>query len=205
MEMMSMPPISPVVLITGEGDQGQNLVAMAYVEIALHEERRIFHTGCSNEGARITRNALSSDQRLATLMHIVPEGSTFILADADCLLALASVPGQSKAEWLDACRSRKHTVVLTTVRGREAELQTVIGNIDTSHLVVEAGHDPTGIFVTGYWGELRERFPMASAFIEHESVMRWAKADGWFLHLALSTGLRSHPSPPQFPCCASAL
>ena len=187
MKILSMLPISPVVLITGEGDQGQNLMAMAYLEMANHEERNIYHNGCANRGSLITTGALSSDQRFSALMRIAPEGSVFILADADCIPATVSVRGQSEPQWLNICRTKNHLVVLTTRRGREHYLQAVIGNINTSHLVVEAGHDIAGIFVTAFWGELHERLPKATAFVKHGHVVQLAK---------LTDGAYTSPSRP---------
>lgn len=180
--------IAPVVLITGEGDQGQNLVAMACVESAMQNGQMVLHNGCSSEGLRITDKALSSDDILAELMNFVREESVFILADADCIPALTSRPAEIRPKWLRACWDQGHMVILSTVRGREYRVLASISNEHTAHVHVEARHQGLGVFVTWASGKLWERFPLTRAFYIRETVDRW---------LVLTDGSYRSPDRPD--------
>ena len=167
--------LSPVTIITGEGDQGQNLVAVAPLNIALRSGQTPYHNGCFNRGCRITEAALSSDAQLANLMRITPDESLFVLADADCTPALAASPTLNQPEWVTPCQAKGHLIVLTTVRGREHHLQAAITYAATSHVQVEAAHNPYGLFITWGSGEMKERFPTSQTFVANETIMEWAK------------------------------
>ena len=179
---------SPVVVITGEGDQGQIIAAMSIVEAALRNGQDVLHNGCSNVGLRLTEEAVSSDERLAEIMDIVANGSVFVLADADCIPAIVSEPTQSEPQWLTTCKAKQHMAVLTTVRGREYRLGVAIADAEASHVQVEAAPHLLGMFVTWASGHLRERLPVARAFVRHEIVLRWA---------ALTDGSYQAPSRPD--------
>ena len=174
-ERTSTSPLSTVVIITGEGDQGQVIAAMAVVETALNNGQEPFHNGCSNIGIRLTREAMSSDARLAELMTIAPEQSVFVLADADCVPAVTSVSDRSGPQWLSTCVARQHLMVLTTVRGREYILQSATADAQTSHVQVEAAPQTPGLFLTQSAGDLRERFPVVRYQIDYKTMLGWAK------------------------------
>ena len=182
-----MTMLGSIVIITGEGDQGQNILAMAYVAAAIQNGHSLFQNDCSNQGSRLTTEAISSDKRPAELMRLAPDESVFVLANADCIPALTSPSAQSGPEWLTVCRDKEHMVVLTTVRGREYMLHAAITDIETSHVQVEAAHVGFGLFVTSSSGELLERLPMARTFIDHDTVLRWVR---------LSNGSYLGPSRP---------
>ena len=162
------PP--PVVIITGEGNE-QNLCAIPFLQYGGME----FHNGCFNQGASITQAALSSDARLAELMRVAPDESVFVLADADCIPAIANA--YPDPEWLTVCTDRGHTVVLTTVRGREHNLmRTATMRAGTLHVLVEkAGYDQLGASVTWSWGSMGERLPRLKIPIANEDLEEWAK------------------------------
>lgn len=182
------PTLSPVVLITGEGDQGQNLVAMACVEAAIQNGQTILHNGCSKAGLRISKTALSQDEDLAELMRLIGEEAVFVLSDADCIPALRPYPEGTAPQWLRVCKEQRHMVVLTTVRGREHTLRDVIENEDTSHVQVEAGYSVDGVFLTWASGDLRERLPVGRQFTDHETVVQWTR---------LSDGSYQSPQRPE--------
>lgn len=187
LEMLSTA-FAPVVVITGEGDQGQNTVAMFWIEAALQDGATSFHNGCSNQGFRITKLALSSDERLAELMSVAPEQSTFVLADADCIPAVTIPDGASAPEWSMVAEVMGHKVILTTVRGREYQLKTAITNTVSGHIQVEVARHLPGIFAIWASGELRERMPFARTLCDNDTVIRWAK---------LTSGLYKVPYRPQ--------
>ena len=187
LEMLSTA-FAPVVVITGEDNQGQNTVAMFWIEAALEDRTALFHNGCSNQGFRITKSALSSDERLAELMSMASEESTFVIADADCVPAVTLSDGKSGPEWLMAADEKRHTVVLTTVRGREYRLGAAITNAAYGHIQVEAAPHIPGIFVIWASGKLRERMPIARTLFDNDTILRWSK---------LTNGLYEVPSRPQ--------
>ena len=157
-----------VVIITGEGNE-QNLCAMPFLQYS----RTQFHNGCFNQGASITQAALSSDARLAELMRAAPDESVFVLADADCIPALANA--YPEPEWLTVCTDRGHTVVLTTVRGREHHLRTATMRAGTLHALVEkAGYDQLGASITWAWGSMGERVPRLKILIANDVLEQWA-------------------------------
>ena len=121
-------------------------------------------------------------------MRLAPDESAFVLADADCIPALTSPSAQSEPEWITICREKGHMVVLTTVRGREYKLHAATTDKGTSHVQVEAAHHGHGLFVTSASGELLERLPMTRTFIDHDTILRWAK---------LTNGSYPAPSRPQ--------
>ena len=158
-----------VVIITGEGNE-QNLCAISFLRYG----RMQFHNGCFNQGASITQAALSSDARLAELMRAAPDESVFVLADADCIPALANV--YPEPEWLTSCTDHGHTVVLTTVRGREHHLKTATMRAGTLHVLVEkAGYDHLGASITWAWGSMGERVPRLKIPIANDVLEQWAK------------------------------
>ena len=171
----SVPVLSPVVIITGEGDQGQGILAMSTVEAALEAGQLVLHNGCCNEGLTISDEALLSDERMAELMNFVPGGSLFVLKDADCIPALISTPTPTEAIWLKTCKAKDHMMVLTTVRGREYRLKSAIERAETSHVFVEAAHARPGLFVRWASGELLERLTVGQVFYPHDKVVEWAK------------------------------
>ena len=180
--------LSPVVIITGEGDQGQNLFAVAALGSALWNGQTLYHNGCFNQEWHIKETALSSDAQLAKLMRIAPEESLFVLADADRIPALTAFPTLTEPEWLTASQDKGHLVVLTTVRGQEHLLQSATTYVATTHLQVEAGHAPYGLFITWGSGEMKERLATSQAFVPHETVLEWAK---------LTNGLYQAPARPE--------
>ena len=180
--------LSSVVVVTGEGYQGQNLIAAASLDFALRNGQTPFHNGCFNQGIRIMEAALSSDVRLADLMRMAPEESLFVLGDADCIPALIAFPTLTEPEWLTASQDKGHLVVLTTVRGRERHLQGATTYARTSHVQVEAGHAPYGLFITGGSGQMKERLATSQAFVPNETVLEWAK---------LTNGLYQAPARPK--------
>ena len=186
--MLEIMATSSPIIITGEDNQGQNIVAMLWIEAALKNRMVAFHNGCSNRGLRITESALSSDERLAELMRIVPEESTFILADADCIPAITLPAGETYPEWLTTAKAMRHTVILTTVRGREHRLGAAIMDPESCHIQVEAAPHIPGIFSTWASGEWRERLPVTRTWNDNDTVLRWAK---------LTNGLYETPPRPQ--------
>ena len=183
-----MLSIAPVVLITGEGDQGQSLVAMACVESAMQNGQMVLHNGCSKESIQLTEEALSADDNLAQLMNFVGKQSVFILADADTIPALTSCPPEIKPKWLGACWDQGHMVILSTVRGREHTVLSSIPEEYISHVHVEARHHGSGVFVTWASGFLRERFPLNRMYYDREVVDRW---------LELTDGSYKSPGRPE--------
>lgn len=179
---------APVVVVTGEGDQGQNTVAMFWIEAALEKGEDVFHNGCSNEGSHITESALSQEERLADLMRKVPKGSTFVLADADCVQAVGDATEKVSLGWFAAADEMGHRVILTTVRGREYRLGAVVTDAGLGHMDVEAAPHLSGVFATWASGVLRERMPMARTFSNNDTMLRWAK---------LTNGLYQTPPRPR--------
>ena len=112
-------PEGQVIIVTGESDQGQIIVAMRHIGQALEYGEKPFHNGCSNRGFRITRDTLEDESKFLDLLDAAPDGSTFVIADADSCPAIADGAPDVEARWLRLCKTKGHDVILTTVRGVE--------------------------------------------------------------------------------------
>lgn len=176
------------IIITGEGKQGQILYATSFLEEALHYGQTSFHNGCSNEGFRITETSLSSDEQFAELMNIAPNESLFIIADADSVPVFATETTSNEQKWHSVCQEKNHMVVLTTMRGREHYISTIIDNLNGLHIQVEANKIRHGLDITIASGLMKERVPRKKTFIDHNQVMGWVK---------LTNGEYKIPDRPQ--------
>ena len=105
-----------IVIITGEVDQGQNIVAMSYIGQSLQDGETPFHNDCSNKGFRIRPEILAVESEFLELLDTAPDGSTFVLADADSVEALVGNTSEAIPNWLHLCRIKGHHLILTTVR-----------------------------------------------------------------------------------------
>ena len=181
-------------IITGEGEQGQNILAMARIERALFvEDQDVYHNGCARGTIKAVADikgreeavefrtftirdaALSDPAKFATLLRVAQDESLFVLADGDCIPAIVNA-GESASEplWLAVCRTKKHTVVLTTVRGREYRVLTGIAHQEARHIQVDADYTAGGLWYTVSEGSAGERIPRHKNWADKYSLLRWA-------------------------------
>ena len=193
-----------VTIVTGEGEQGQNILAMAWIEQALPLEGvDIFHNGCARGTIAAISNinghgvevefrtftirdaALSDPDKFATLLRVAQDESLFVLADGDCIPAIINAgKASSEPSWLAVCRAKGHKVVLTTVRGREYRILTGIAHQEVQHIQVDADYDAEGLWCTVSEGRSGERIPRYKNRFDKDSLERWA---------SLANGLYERP------------
>ena len=190
-----------VTVITGEGNQGQNILAMNSVGRALFiEGRTVFHNGCVrrtfqtlnnvgelNEALQdrvftIEDSALSDTAKFEKLLRVASDESLFVLADGDCIPALVSPRLVSpEPRWLTICRNKGHAVVLTTVRGRETQLLEGMAYQEVAHIQVDADYPKRGLWLTVSAGKAGERVPLRKIFADKDTVEQWVYlADGLY-------------------------
>lgn len=166
-----------ITLITGENQKTQNIVAMAYVGIAMQEGRHVYHNGCSREGSLISPETLSSSDKFSELLshEVVMSGSLFVLADADCISALRATETQEIPQWLRIARDKRLDIVLTTVRGMEYTLRDVLRIEETIHVLIEYRSQGDGVIGTRYHGKMRERIPIERTLLSVEYLTNCAR------------------------------
>ena len=174
------------IIITGEECQGQNIVAMMHVGQALQEGATTFHNDCSNTGFRIRPETLADESDFLELLDVAPDGSTFVIADADSSAAITGDSPDVNLEWLHLCKTKSHKVILTTVRGVEHKLKGPLQDIATMHIFVSSPPNLAGLFLAVSSGAMRERVPTKWSVIDEDKVIRCAK---------LTNGL--YESPPR--------
>ena len=162
-------------IITGEGNLGQLLVAMEWVRASEARNCEVFHNGCAKGGHRVTWYALSNEIALAELIASAPDESLFLLADADCLPELFAHRRVGRLDWLALCEDKRHSIVATTMRGREGLLGPLAFDGSTHHYQVETAYGPDGLVITCAGGPLRECFPSERFFAGLNTVERWAR------------------------------
>lgn len=175
-----------LIIITGEEDQGQNIVAMMYVGQALQEGVTTFHNDCSNTGFRINPETLADESDFLELLDVAPAGSTFVIADADVCAAITGDAPDANLEWLHLCKVKGHKVILTTIRGVEHRLKGPLQDTATMHIYVSSPPILAGLFLAVSSGAMRERVPTKWSVMDEEKVIRCAK---------LTNGL--YESPPR--------
>lgn len=166
-----------ITLITGENEKTQNIVAMAHVAMAIRDGRPIFHNGCYREGWVISPEVLTSSGRFSELLSqdVVMVGSLFVLADADCIVALTETDGQNTPQWLRVIRHKGLDIVLTTVRGMEYKLRDVLRLEETIHVLIQHRSQRDGVIETHYYGKMGERVPQDRTLLSVDDLANYAK------------------------------
>ena len=167
-------PEGQVTIVTGEADQGQIIVAMSHIGQALEYGEKPFHNGCSNRGFGITPDTLEDESKFLDLLDAAPDGSTFVIADADSCPAITGGAPNVEPRWFRLCKAKGHDVILTTVRGVEHKIRGPLSDTATTHLYVAGVQDLPGIFITSSSGAMKERIPITCSLLDEERTISWA-------------------------------
>ena len=178
-------PKGDVTIITGEEDHGQNIVAMMHIGQALQDGSVPFHNGCSNRGFSIRPELLADEEEFVELIDSIPDRSTVVIADADCFEAINYHTSGNDQRWLRNCKTKGHTVILTTVRGAEHKIKGPLEDTETTHIYVSRLQNSKGIFLTVSSGVMKERLPAKWTILDEEMTISLAK---------LTNGLYESPS-----------
>ena len=181
-------PEGQVTIITGEVNQGQNIVAMGHIGQALQYEVSPFHNGCSNRGFRISPETLADENKFLRLLDAAPEGSMFVIADADSCPAIVGATPDVEPRWFHMCKAKGHEVILTTVRGVEHKIRGALVDTATAHVYVASVPDLPGIFITSSSGAMKEQIPTNWSLLDEQRTISWA---------TLTNGLYESPTRPD--------
>ena len=170
-----------VIIVTGEEDQGQNIVAMRYIGQALQDRRISFHNGCANKGFRIRPEIMADESAFLELLDMAPDGSTFVLADADSFSVIVGDTPDGTPTWFRLSKAKGHEVVLTTVRGVEHKIKGPLEDNATIHINVSSPPNLLGLFLTASSGAMWERIPTMFSVLGEEQVISLARlSDGLY-------------------------
>ena len=185
-----------VIIITGEEDQGQNIAAMHYIREALQRGIMLFHNGCSTKGFEIKAETLADQNGFLEILDAAPNGSTFVIADADCCPAITGGPTDAESEWLSLSKKKGHDVILTTVRGMEHKLNGPLADTGTMHLYVSSVQHLPGLFMASSFGAMKERVPVNWWVVNEKRTLSYA---------SLTNGMYESPSRPEGELIVSPL